>query len=321
MKYKLRAKVEGDLFLARANSTIAAQRENLTFELESDDRQRIIAISVCRPVPPEKASAHRAVIMHTPDAQAKSHIEFHADKELHVQLVRELQGIESILAFNWRGHPLKRIRWSESEMSLLPETPDEEARVQLWSMSVGRSVPKTPQLVKEESFKTLVLCAPWYDRLTVSVGFWREAGNQMEAGNYVQAFCNYFFVVEDLYADGKTAERQVLRAFADSAEFCEICTSTLPRFFGRGDTHELALRRFFEAEGCEPNVPGLQKFLFRMRGNMHHYFGKSPRPHPTPFNQDEFHAVALVALYISTVALSRQVLALNKKHGPAKPID
>jgi hypothetical protein len=315
MKFKLRAKVDGDLFLGQPNAKILAQRDDLVFELESDNSRRVIAISVTGDVPADRVAAQHATITHTPGAATDSRVDFHADKDLHHRLLGELQAMESILAFNWRGHPLRRILWNEAEMTLVPENAEEEARIHLWSLSVGRKRHPQPTLVKESSFKTLVEHAPRFESLKVSTGFWREAGNQMDAGNYAQAFYGYFFVIEDLYADGKTSEKQVLKAFADSVEFCEICASTLPRFFGKGDKHEENLRKFFDAEGCATDAPGLQRFLFRMRGNLHHYFGKSPRPHPTPFNQDQFHVVALVALFISSLALSRRVLDLNRQHG------
>jgi hypothetical protein len=92
-----------------------------------------------------------------------------------------------------------------------------------------------------------------------------------------------------------------------------MCASTLPRFFGANDRHEAVLRELFANEQCTIDVPGLQKFLFRMRGNMHHYFRSGRRPHPTPFNKDQFHAVSLVVLYISTLALHRRIIELNRK--------
>lgn len=197
-------------------------------------------------------------------------------------------------------------------MSLVPETPEEEARVQVWNLSLKKSIPRQNVLIKEDTFKTLVLSAPRFDSLAVATGFWREGGNQLEDKSYIQAFYSFFFVIEDLFADGRTSEKEVLKVFSKSQNFCKICNTTVRQFFGKGDEHEAALRRFFEAEGCEPDVPGLQKFLFRMRGNMHHYFGKSPRPHPTPFNQEQFHAIALLALYISSLALAEQIFALKK---------
>ncbi len=182
----------------------------------------------------------------------------------------------------------------------------------MWNVTISGTAPHPDFVVRERAFNMLVRHAPFFDSLTVPIAFWREGGNQMDDKNYVQAFYSYFFVIEDLYADGKTGERPVLKAFSESEEFCRICVSTLPRFFGKGDEHESALRRFFEAEGCQADRFGLQKFLFRMRGNLHHYFGKSPRPHPTPFNQQQFHSVALLALFIATLAIFEHILAIKR---------
>lgn len=170
-------------------------------------------------------------------------------------------------------------------------------------------MPHPDVVVKEDTFNILVREAPFFDILTVPIGFWREGNNQMDDKNYVQAFYSYFFVIEDLYADGKTGEKPVLKAFSESEELCRICVSAVSRFFGKGDEGESALRRFIEAEGCQADRFGLQKFLFRMRGNLHHYFGKSPRPHPTPFNQQQFRSVALLALFIASLAIFEHILA------------
>jgi hypothetical protein len=61
----------------------------------------------------------------------------------------------------WFGMP--ELMWTPPE-SEVPETPDEEAPVQLWSLSVGRNVPQIPTLVREQSFHTLVHHAHAYHK-------------------------------------------------------------------------------------------------------------------------------------------------------------
>lgn len=124
---------------------------------------------------------------------------------------------------------------------------------------------------------------------------------------------SHYFVIEGFFADGKTSERGVLKAFSSSEVFTGICEEALQQFFGTDYPDSKELRVLFELESCQPDVSGLQKFLFRLRGRTHHYSGRSSKLQATPFNQEQFRCVALLGMYLSTSAICGEVVAINRR--------
>jgi hypothetical protein len=321
MLYKVRATVDGHVYLQRPKATICAERPPYQFQLESGMDGRVLAASVSTRVPEETQEQFYSTLAPTPGGPAASHVTFSSDPVLYRQLLEQLQQLESVLALNFafrrEGNPLKRIRWHEAEEILVPETKEEEQRVHVFSMSVQRGERPERGLVSQQSFEGLVATAPRYDELTTLIAFWRVGNNHLDEGEFVNAFYNHYAVIEDLFADGKTGEGAVLRAFGDSDEFVVICGKVIDAFFGPNDRHRAALERFFATLGCERTTAGLQRFLFRIRGSMHHYFRKSSRAHPHPFNQDDYEVIALLVMYTATLALTRRVITLNNMHASA----
>jgi hypothetical protein len=315
MKYRLRAQVEGTIYLPKKGSTLEAERNGTEYRLESDEEGRVVALSVCKRIPEEIASKFRATATYTPEARSKAHLEFRVDLPFHNALLAQLQDMESLLAFRWSGHPLKRVRWHEAAASLVPENPEEEKQVSFWDISIKRRPPSPKRVIVDpKAFRDLVEHAPRFQVLTVPMGFWREGMNQLERGEFVQAFYSHYFVIEDFFADGKTSEPEVLKAFSRSQEFNEICQEALRVFFESNDEPAKGLRALFSIEGCQLDVPGLQKFLFRIRGRAHHYSGKSSKLQATPFTQEQFRPAALLSMHISTLAISRRIVAINKEY-------
>jgi hypothetical protein len=124
---------------------------------------------------------------------------------------------------------------------------------------------------------------------------------------YVAAFYQFYFIVEDLYADGKTSEKEVVKAFAASDDFTSILAMAVQNFSKATDRHSEILKRVMRAEKCEVTVEGLRTFLFRIRGHLHHYSARSTKPKGTSFNQREFETVALLGMLIARRAIDVQI--------------
>jgi hypothetical protein len=69
---------------------------------------------------------------------------------------------------------------------------------------------------------------------------------------------------------------------------------------------------FFVQMKCPMTAAGLPRFLFRMRGGLHHYSRRSKR-HANPFNQATFEPVALLAMHVATTAILFRIVELNQR--------
>ncbi len=299
MKYRVAAEVEGTAFI-KENFTVV--RDQFSFEFFSDIKGRLSHLRVTCCVPDERVSEFK-MILKDGDQQSKPVFGFGLDYLLHRQIVDELQRLESNLGVFIVGG-VTRIRWDEAYCEPIPETPEERAVVNTPAHQIIKRYEIAPYLIGQELIQEAI--DPIYDSLQALGAFWREGMRQYAQLAYVPAFYNFYFVIEDLFADGKTAEKEVFKSFAKYPEFAEICREVIDEL-RKEDRLVASLMRFLHQEKCELNVSGVQRLLFRMRGNLHHFFRKSPRTRGTPFNQHEFEGLTKISMEISHKAISREI--------------
>jgi hypothetical protein len=141
MKYKLTADVDGVLLGEGPGQVCRANKGDLTFEAKADDRGRITSVSVIAQVPADKVERFFSTMIPTPGQVTKMHLTFGADPDFHQEVLGHVQAFESMLALNAlfrkEGSPLQRLRWHETESELIPESPEEERRVDAhWAILV-----------------------------------------------------------------------------------------------------------------------------------------------------------------------------------------
>ena len=59
------------------------------------------------------------------------------------------------------------------------------------------------------------------------------------------------------------------------------------------------------------DAEGVWGYLFRIRGELHHYFLRSTRSHGTPFASDRFETPALIALLLARQCIMVRIVAIN----------
>ena len=277
---------------------------------ESDANGRLSFVTISTTIPPERAALTHATFGPQPtDPGIAPPLTVNGDVQTLELLTSRVQEFESDLSFQTAA--LARVRWHEVEESLIPETEDERTRVQAWSVSVTKGSRRQPSILREDSFRKLINSAPRYRELVTLKSFCREAFNFLDNGQFVEAFNYYYYVIEDMFAAGKTSESQVLKAFESSASFRTVCESCWPSFVNTATKQVFALEAFFVQVKCPMDAGGLPRFLFRMRGNLHHYSRRSTR-HANPFNQATFEPVALLAMHVARTAILFRIVELNQ---------
>ena len=194
----------------------------------------------------------------------------------------------------------------------IAETPEEEELIAITSFTRTRQYPEPPTLFSPVDLIRLISKFPAYESLRVPMPFWREGENYFSTFQYVLAFYQYYFIIEDFYAGGKSSQSAVLKEFARSEEFRQLAHNSITELF-KEPKHRQALEKLFTQEGCEVSATGLQKLLFKVRGGLHHYFGNSPKTRGTPFNQAEFESVALLVMHLTTAAIGYRIVAINQQ--------
>lgn len=301
------AKVEGTVELQHA---ISVERDGIFFEFRTDKFSTLNEIAVSVNVPRDKIGKFASSAKKGKGEIAAS-ITIGGDKELHDKLTNELQILESNLAFASRG-ALKRIDWKTPKQKFIPEDPEEEKLVKISSFSYKSGYPDPIVTISPESLKKLVLTSVPYNQLYIPKAFWREGLRFYQSAEYVNAFYNFYFVIEDFYADGKTGSKEVLRAFARSQEFEKVARKVLQQVAEK-KTHHERLVEIIRDENCSLDPQGLQQVLYRMRGNLHHYCTKGNKVKGTPFSHQEFETIAFVAMLTSTLAIGYREAVISQE--------
>ncbi len=298
MRYRLTVQAEGTIYV---DQNIRLEKDGFVFEFIGDETKKLTKIAVSSLVPDDRVEKFGMILREgTPESLPV--FGFGGDEEIHGQLVERLQLLESNLAFE-TGGALKKVHWEDPEREPILETREEREIVTLPVYSIKQHY-QTPTVVASTALMERAT-DPVPEFLLVLQAFWREGIRNFEDNSFVNAFYNFYFVIEDLYADGKTSEKEVLKSFSHLSEFCGICDETL-QMFRKRERHWRNLEKFCKSERCNLDVGGLQKLVFRVRGNLHHYFRKSPRTRGTPFNQRAFESLAYLVLEMSGKAISRQ---------------
>lgn len=302
MRYRVRVGVEGELYLSPQIETLEARRDDLTFELKADSTSRITEASISRPVPANRVHRFRSTVG-PGKGDVKATFKIGGDKELFEELRLELQRFESALSFGVRG-ALRRFVWQSYATEIIAETPEEQelAPVTGFDFTTGYRQPKW--LVKPGGLQR-VLADPSYESLAIPKAFWREGVAEFNQLRYIQAFYNFYFILEDFYADGAFTKNETLRRFRKSAEFTAITELALKKFPQSSSKHFARLRELAAALNCGDvsGVDGAWRLLVAIRGNLHHYTSKGGIIRGTPYDQRDFETPAFFAMYVASCAV------------------
>lgn len=306
MRYKLTADLVGDVFIRSENGALAASHADLDFALESDSSGRVARVSVSAKVPQNRVERLRSTISR--EGENHSHITVGADTELHERLLGQLQLLEAQIGYGFVGAPLERIRWDVAETKVIPESPEEEALLQVWDVKVNRSYPKTRGVFTKDSFAEMVTSMGDYASLLEAKTLWREGMAAQKRQRYVQAFQNFFFALEDLYADGKTSEKEVVRRFQESGHVMDACARFLS-WVQHEKRHRGLLERYFGDTRCNiADRSEMARMLFRMRGALLHFSRKRKHGAAAVKDQRGYETLALLSGYVANMCIGRQII-------------
>ena len=90
-----------------------------------------------------------------------------------------------------------------------------------------------------------------------------------------------------------------------------MCEACWPSFVTIAAEHIPAIESFFIQVRCPMTAAGLPRFLFRMRGNLHHYSRRSSQ-HANPLKQATFEPIALLAMDLARRAIMFRIVELNQ---------
>src|SRR5207237_1231045 len=140
--------------------------------------------------------------------QTPSRMTIGGDRVVFDGLISALQRLESHVSY-MTVHALRSVRWDRPTEVWQAETPEEELLIQVNHVRLEEYDETHRARVAPEILAGMTERAEVLNELTVLKALWREGANEFLARRYIQAFYDFYFILEGRYAKGRSSESQV----------------------------------------------------------------------------------------------------------------
>lgn len=285
MRLQIQCDVEADTFL---EETITIERPDRTFSFHPDKSGILSKIAITADVPdPEKFYSEIRHIPGKPTQIIRSR-----DEDLYESVIRDFQEIESLMTPILQ---MRKVHWENNSYQLIIESEDERARVGLsgWTLTPGEPIRELFPASKS-AFEAIISSKSTAQILIVPMAFYREGCLDFESKRYINAFFNFYFVLEGLYGKGKTADHQIRDEFLKTPALKQVvgCIINDAEMFEPKDKEGILAmlnRRTFNYD-----FAGIVGLIVKTRGDLHHFTNNPNRIQGSPFTQANFRPVAIL---------------------------
>jgi hypothetical protein len=229
------------------------------------------------------------------------------DKEVYDDLINRFQYLESMLAFDGE---LRKIHWEWPKQEFIAETEDEERRTAGLGTHSERKY-RIENAVRDKAKLTdIIMRREMLSQLTVVQSFWREGYNEYIALRFINAFVNFYFVIEGMYGNGKTAKDRLIDEFWNSQPFGYAFKCALDTFAKNEPANEKRLMDMLNITDRSELFNSLVDVIVDTRGSVLHYRRRSTQRQGEPFRQLEYEPLAAFMKILATEAIYEEVNAL-----------
>jgi hypothetical protein len=295
MKLSLTTTVDADLVLTESLSAVSDDGLEVRF-LERDGKLTQIVALTDIPAEPNlkiETGSQPLIAVGTESTPASFQ-----------RLVNLLRSIESNLSFQTQG-ALLRLNFQDAILRWHPETPEEEDMAEIRELP-NWHYPRPTGAATRELLESLLTYRDAVEPLVVAKGFWREGRNDFLSGRYINAYSDFYLIVEGFYGKGQYKHSEVLKAFASFPELMLATEEVLVVINGTVN-HQRALQTMLQARSLAADRLGFLDLAIHTRNQLSHFWEQSTRPQPTPFEQSEFESISwFLMLLAGTVIETKQ---------------
>jgi hypothetical protein len=270
----------------RLKSSVPLEHLGCVFGFELDENQAVTHLSVTIPVAPTDIPT----VTKNPKSGVKLQLNMVSPGiEKIIPLVRTLEGFLSMFG-------IESIETQDIQLRWLPETPEEKASLQVFDFSVGRHKPKITDYEPLDFAYAgqAVVGIEALTRYEVPLNFYRRGMLDVRDKRFIDAYFDFYFILESLCADGKFKTRQVQNVFRASPTLQEAIAAALEaESFRSALRAEPKLLPSFNTHYLGRTSGEISDRFVELRGKLHHHSTKDKNAwHPA--KQDEYHLDALI---------------------------
>ena len=305
MKYSVECRVDSKVFIGKGMKISEGKKEYI---LIPDKNGMLTLLRIIKKVDrPERFYSK----IEEGDKRVKWHITIESDADVVNELRSDFQYLESALSFVGN---LKKIYWNEPKRECIPETEKEKSKLKVLSASFRREYPDLPTQLRKEGFVAIVRNKDRFDCLTTLRSFYREGKNLFTQFRYIDAFYNFYFIIEDLFGSGKTKNKQIEESFKASKELKEMIKWVMDTQINSNKEHRESVSIMLREKNLQNTPDDVIRLLIRMRGQLHHYTSQSSLKQPTPLAQMDFRSLAFLIMGIALRSILNELMKINIRH-------
>jgi hypothetical protein len=195
--------------------------------------------------------------------------------ELLMKVLRTIEGFLSV-------YGLERIALDEADISWLPETDEEKARVKVRAFNLRFKKPDAfpvPFQLPFSVIKNSIIAAGEALDLEVPLGFFRRGRNDFLERRYIDAIYDFYFVIETVFGNGKTKNYLVKEHSKKCHELLGFSAEVLrdaPRMISRRGGRANLLDSF-QAKYAAKTPEEFLESIVDLRGFLHHHSVANPK--------------------------------------------
>jgi len=228
------------------------------------------------------------------------------------ELKSDFQYLESSIAFMGS---FTKIRWENPIQEWIPETEEEKSKLKIIKFEHKKiGCLKSISILPEKDFKEMILDKLKYDSLTILQAFYNDGKNFYDDFKYINAFYNFYFVIEDIYGGNNTLNRLIKKSFKNSTDMRNNIKWVMDTQIKPHKKHNNNITNFLKDMNLTYTVDDIIDFLVDTRGRLHHFSSKSTLKIGTPFNQSDYESVAFLASGIALRAVLGEILKINLQY-------
>jgi hypothetical protein len=291
MKCKYRFRVEGKLKPTFVHPILVW---GTVYELETNENGVLTHITATRQIDEQ----HWPKL--TPNPEPGIQLNLHISHKPFAFVQQEMRVIEGLLSY----YGLNSIDLKYPQITWIPETEEEQQKLHLFSWHETRKTELDDCQIIPVPFDLIVrafIGARYGIDVEVPLSFFRKGRIDMDENQYIEAVYDFYFLLETLYADGKTSKKETIKAFQNSEELLHAIEKVLnePGLYIAGDEQ---IWEEYRSKYNGKTIHEILEVIFELRGLLHHHTLKRKRKGHDTWHPEQHEKYKTDALFLQAVA-------------------
>ncbi len=209
---------------------------------------------------------------------------------------------------------MKNISWHSPKYELIFDTKEEEEKAGIHSWSSKDEPEEYYVEVGSETLADLIRRKHKLGSLIIPLSFYREGMIEAYASKYINAFFNFYFILEGIYGGGKTKNYEVANQFKASKRLRDITQMVITDHMDKNPGQRARINEMLKRRNKTLTVDNLLELIVRTRGELHHFTDNRNKPQGTPFTHREFRSIASVIRALALFTIIYKIVDINNSN-------